>query len=228
MKTKIIIIALMAICLSCTVNKKITYKLNDIQSNSDRKLSKIILDIEEFTDKRKDNSDNSILFVNAKQCKLDGQQVCINSEKHYKKESVTLQITSMFVEHLNKRNSFQTVLINKKDTANYYITANLTKFYGKQKFSSSAAVGAQFGLIGALASAGAKTNGKIIFEITDIKIYNKNNQVIKDLGTFKREYEGEFPADAYCFCIYDNVNAKLKDYLSELIMVIETEINNID
>ena len=134
----------------------------------------------------------------------------------------------MLVEHLNKRNSFQAVLINKKDTANYYITANLTKFYGKQKFSSSAAVGSQFGLIGALASAGAKTNGKIIFEITDIKIYNINNQVIKDIGTFKREYEGEFPADAYCFCIYDNVNAKLKDFLSELITVIETEIKNID
>lgn len=228
MKTKTIIIALITICISCTVNKRISYKTKDIQSNSDLKLSKIILDIEEFTDKRKDNTDNEIFYVNGRQCKLEGQRVCINSEKHYKNETVTLQITRMLVDHLNKRNSFKAVVKDKKDTANYYITGNLTKFYGKQGFSSAAAVGAQFGLIGALASSGAKTKGKIIFEITDIKIYNKNNQLIKDLGTFKKEYEEDFSADANCFCIYNNVNIKLKDYFSSLISTIETEIKNIE
>jgi phenylpyruvate tautomerase PptA (4-oxalocrotonate tautomerase family) len=226
MKIKIILIGLVTVFSSCTINKTITYSTKDIQSNQDQKLSKIIFDVEEFTDKRKDSSDNGIFYVNPRKCKLDGQQVCINSERHYKKEPVPRQITHMLVEHLNKKNSFKTVVMNKKDTADYYISGNLTKFYGKQGFSTAAAVGAQFGLIGALATAGAKTKGKIIFEITDLKIYDKKNQVVKDIGTFRKEYEGDFPADAYCWCIFDNVNAKLKEYFTELIGTIETELKN--
>lgn len=226
MKRKILLFGLVAILTSCKINKPIAYKTKDVQSNTDDKLSKIILDIEEFSDKRKDNANNDIFYTKPKQCKLNGRQVCINSEQHYKKHPVTKQFSGMLVEHLKTRNSFKTVVLNKKDTADYYIVGNLTSFYGKQDFSTAAAVGAQFGLIGAVATAGATTEGKIIFEITDLKIYDKNNQIVKDIGTFKKEYEGDFSADAYCWCIFDNVNLKLKEYFTELITTIEAEIKN--
>lgn len=226
MKKLLFIIGLVSLFSNCTVNKKIAYNTKDIQNFQNEKLSKIILDIEEFSDKRKDNSDNEVFYVNSKQCKLEGKQVCINAEKHYKKSPVTRQITLMLVDHLNKRKSFKAVVQNKKDIADFYITGSLTKFSGKQIFSTSAAVGAQFGLIGAIATAGAKTEGKVIFEITDLKIYNKNNLLVKDMGTFKKEYEGDFHADAYCWCVYDNVNEKLKDYFTDLITIIETELKN--
>ena len=228
MKIKTIIIGLVTICSSCKVNMPISYKVKDIQSNQDQKLSKIILDIEDFNDKRKDNADNGILFANENMCKLDGQKFCINSEKYYRKEPVSQQITSLLVDHLKQRNSFKAVVKSKKDTADYYITGNLTKLYGKQAFSNAALVGSQFGLIGAVATSGTKTKGKIMFEITDLKIYNKKNQVIKELGTYKKEYDEDFPVDGYCWCMYANVNAKLKDYFSEFISTLETEIKNIE
>lgn len=226
MKIKTIVIGLATLLASCTANKAIIYRTKDIQGDQDQKLSKIIFDIEEFSDKRKDSSDNAILYANPKQFKLNRRQVCINSERHYKKSPATRQITTMLVEHLRKVNSFKAVVMNKKDTADYYISGNLTHFYGKQGFSASASVGAQFGLIGALATAGAKTKGNIIIEITDIKIYDKSNQVIKNIGTFRREYEGDFAADAYCWCIFNNVNEKLKEYFTELIVAIETSVKN--
>jgi phenylpyruvate tautomerase PptA (4-oxalocrotonate tautomerase family) len=226
MRITTIILGLAIFFTSCTINKAITYQTKDIQRKQDEKLSNIILNIEEFADKRNEISDNEIFYTNPRQSKINGQQVCINSERHYKKSPASRQISNMLVEHLKKRNSFKTVVLNKKDTADYYISGNLTHFYGKQGFSTAAAAGAQFGLIGAVATAGAKTKGKIIFEIADLKIYDKNNQFVKDLGTFKKEYEGEFHADAYCWCIFDNVNAKLKDYFTELITTIETELTN--
>lgn len=214
------------VLMNCTPNKKIGYSIKDIERIKDERLSQIVFDIEELVDKRKEDLESEILYDNPRKCTIDIDDVCINAEKHYKKSPVARQVTSMLFEHLNKRTSFKKVVVNKKDTADFYITGTLSKFFGKQDFSTSAAVGAQFGLIGALATAGAKTDGKIIFEITNLKIYNKNDVLVKDIGSFKRVYEGEFHADAYCWCIFDNVNAKLKDYFTDLIAAVETEIKN--
>ncbi len=225
MKTRTILFAALTFLSSCTINQRISYSTKDIKTNQDQKLSTLVLDIEEFTDHRKDNPDNDVLFTSSKDASIDGKIRCINSEKNYKKEPVTLQLSKMLVEHLNLRNSFKKAVLNNKDTADYYIKGDLRNFYGNQKYSTAAAVGAQFGLIGALATAGVKSDGKIVFEINDIKIYDRNNQIIKTIGTFKREYVGDFPADAYCWCMFQNVNIKLKDYFSELITTVESEIN---
>ena len=190
MKTRTLLfsaLTVLTILSSCTMNQKILYSTKNIPTIQDEKLSTLVIDIEEFTDHRKDNPENEILFTNSKQISVDGKSKCINSEKNYKNEPVTRQLTQMLVNHMNLRNSFNKVVMNNKDTANYYIKADLRNFYGKQTFSSKAAVGAQFGLIGALATAGVKTPGKIIFEMNDVKIYNKDNQVIKTIESFKRE-----------------------------------------
>jgi hypothetical protein len=221
-----IFIGLITLLSSCVINKPITYKTKDIQKNADQKLSEFILDVEVFSDKRKDSTSNQILFTNPKQCKIDGKQTCINSESHYKKSPATVQLTNMFVQHLKARTAFKNVYVNKKDTADFYISGNLTKLYGKQGFSTAAAVGAQFGLIGAVATAGAKTKGQIIFEITDLKIYNRKNEIIKNIGTYRKVYEDDFHADAYCWCIYDNINLKLKEYFTELITEVESSIRS--
>lgn len=227
MKTKVILFAVITVLSGCTMNQRISYSTKDIQTIKDQKLATLVIDIEEFTDYRKDYSDNQVLFTSSKNALIYGKNRCINSEKNYKKETVTLQLSKMLVEHLKIRNSFKKVVLNNKDTADYYIKGELRNFYGNQGYSTAAAVGAQFGLIGALATAKAKTEGKIIFEIYNLQIYDKNNQLIKTIGTFKREYVGDFPADAYCWCIFQNVNIKLKDYFTELIATIESGIMNI-
>ena len=88
----------------------------------------------------------------------------------------------MLVEHLKKRNSFKAVVTNRKDTADYYVTGNLTKFYGKQNFSTAALVGTQFGAIGAIATAGAKSKGKIILE----RDFFDNLEFSQQLGLISR------------------------------------------
>lgn len=226
MKTKVILLAALTSLTSCTINQRILYSTEDVQKSQDQQLTTLVFDVEEFTDRRRENPDNEILFTNPKNVLIDGKTRCINSEKNYKNEPVTLQLSKMLVAHLNTRNSFKTVVLNKKDTADYYIKGDLRNFYGNQKFSTAAAVGAQFGLIGALATAGVKSEGKIVFEINDIIIYDRNNNIIKTIDSFKREYNGDFPADAYCWCMFQNVNIKLKEYFTELIGTVESEIRN--
>jgi len=159
---KPILAAFIVMLLSgCIINRPISYEVDDLASNQADKTMPIILDIENFIDKRKENPANELLYTQAKSCRIDGNTFCINAERNYKNEPVNKQVTQMLVHHLNKRGLTQMVLANRKDTADYYITGNLTKFYGQQEFSQAAAVGAQFGLIGALATMGAKTKAEI-------------------------------------------------------------------
>lgn len=221
-------IGFIALFSSCVMNKPIAYSVTSIQKNTDTKLSGIILDVELFTDKRKDSVLNGVLFVEDKECFVGDTRACINAEKHYKTIPAATQITNMFVKHLKARKSFKGVVMNRRDTADFYVSGNLTKFYGQQEFSTNALVGAQFGLIGAIATAGAKTRGMIIIEMTDVKIYNSKNEVIKDIGIYRKVYEDDFHADAYCWCMYDNINLKLKDYFDELVVEVETSIKQVN
>ncbi|TAE83712.1 MAG: hypothetical protein EAY81_08305 [Bacteroidetes bacterium] len=226
MKNATIIIALLTLFSSCVLNKRIVYKTTDIQLNEEPKLSSIVLNIEEFSDKRKDSSENAIFFGTHKEYDENKQVFCINAERHYKKAPVNKQISNLLVEHLIKTGSFKNVVLNNKDSADYSVRGNLTYFYGKQEYSMAALVGSAFGLIGAIATANETTKGKVIFELTDLKIYDRNNQVVADIGTFRKEFSGEMHADASCWCIYDNVNTKLKVYFTQLITLIETELED--
>lgn len=227
MKNIILFLALILIFSSCAINKKISYDYQNIEATSNIKFSELILDIEILNDKRKELSENQSHFENGKHCKLKNQDVCINSEKHYIKSPVNEQFTQLLANHLNAKKSFKKILVNNKDSADYYIIADLTRFLGKQLFSKSVAASAQMGIVGALATIGSKTNGKIIIEVRDIKIYNKNHQLVGKIDDFKKTYDGDIFVDAYCWCIYDNVNATLQLYNSELISLIENEISKI-
>ena len=133
-------------------------------------------------------------------------------------------MTLIFSQHLMKKLPQTVVYTNYKENTDYYLEAKIKYLYGIQKFSTAAMVGAQFGLIGALATASAKTNGTIIIELTDIKLFDKQNNLIASIDAFRKEYEGEFPADANCFCIYQNVNQQLQVFNDELIGLLALEL----
>lgn len=217
-------ILILVFMMGCKVNKPIKYKLKNIEANSEKSLSELVFDVEYFLDKRNETIDNMILFANPRNTKIDGVNACVNSERHYKKSPVTVQLVEALNKHLIKRNTFKRALVNKKDSADFYITASLFQFSSKQVLSSAAVVGAQFGLIGALATANAKTYGKVVIELRDIKLFNRKHELLKDIGKFRREYEGDFHADANCWCAFDNINAKLREYNTEFINLIEKEI----
>lgn len=90
MKTRTLLfsaLTVLTILSSCTMNQKILYSTKNIPTIQDKKLSTLVIDIEEFTDRRKDNPENEILFTNSKQISVDGKSKCINSEKKLQKRT---------------------------------------------------------------------------------------------------------------------------------------------
>jgi len=210
--------------ISCSMSQKIIYKTDDIVASQTTKTIPMVLDIKVLNDNRANIKENNILFTNPKTANIEGKTYFINSEKNYKKDSVATQITRIMVEHFNKAKLFESTFYGQNNNSDYYLTGTLNSFYGEQKYSSAAAVGAQFGLIGALATAKAKSPGKIIIDISDLKLFKKDGTLIKDLGNFYKEYKDEFRVDAYGWCIFWNVNEKLKDFNTHLIEKIRTDM----
>ena len=210
--------------IGCTVYQKVSYPMNDLSADQSVKPIPIMVEVRILTDHRSQISDNNILFSAPQKTVLGGKTVCINSEMHYKKDSVVSQITRMMADHFNKARLFNFAFYNQSNYSEYYLTGTLNSFYGEQNFSSGALVGAQFGLIGALATAGIKTPGKVTIEVADLKLYKKDGILIKDLGNFYKEYKDDYKADGYCWCMYLNINEKLKDFNSHLAEKIRTDL----
>jgi hypothetical protein len=123
---------------------------------------------------------------------------------------------------------FQRTTFAEDIQTDYYITGSLSYFYGLQEFSTAAAVGSQFGLIGALATSGVKTPADIIIEIKDIALYDKNGNLVQEFGTYRKEYSEELRADAYCWCIYGNMSQKLLSFNDGLAEKIRNEFRTIN
>ncbi len=222
------IVFLLALFLtSCTISQKIVYKTNDLAVTEPVKTIAAKVEVRILEDNRANIEENSVLFNNPRQIKSDKKTICINSEKHYAKDTVVTQITRLMVEHFNQARLFEKAYYNKNNESGYYLTGTLNSFYGEQKFSTGAAVGAQFGLIGALATSGIKTPGKITIDISDIKLFKKDGTLVKDFGSFYKEYDDEFKADAACWCIYWNMNEMLKDFNTQLVEKIRNDMDGV-
>ena len=225
---KILFLLPLIIFAGCKISQKIVYRTDDIKTPETIKTYPIYVNIRLLDDKRALQQDNNVLFTEAQQTKLNGEKSCINSEKYYRTDSVPMQITRMLAEHFNKARLFYYTTCNKSGFNGYYLTGTINRYYGEQKFSTGAAVGAQFGLIGAIATSGIKTPGKIIIEISDLKLFNKDGEIIKDFGTFYKDYNEDISADAYCWCIYRNINEKLKDFNAHLAEKIRSDLSEMN
>jgi len=225
MKTLIYLFPLFLI--SCTVTQKVIYKTDDLSVQPSVRTYPIRVEVRILTDNRAHIDENKILFSDPRQTTLNGKKSCINSEQHYKPDSVVSQVSRMIAEHFNKARLFNLSFYNQSPYSGYYLTGTLNSFYGQQEFSTGALIGAQFGVVGAIATSGLKTPGKIIIEIADMKLYRKDGTLIKDLGNFYKEYEEDLPVDASCWCIYSNVNEKLKDFNSHLVEKIRTDLADV-
>jgi len=211
--------------VACKPSQKIVYDINKYQPSSE--VVNASLSIQTFQDIRDELPENQ-LHLQSKNiiAKVDNNQSCINAEVLYK-ISVGQQLAEMLGKYLNKKAYFTSVEINKKEQANYFVTAKVKQFSGIQKYSTKAAVGAQFGLIGALATMNLKTEGKVAIELSDIQIYNNKGLLVANIGDFKKEFDGDFPVDANCYCIYRNVNNFLADFYEELGATIFQEIKKL-
>jgi len=225
---KLLLLLFPLLLMSCVPSRYINYSVNNIIVPKEAERIPINVDIKILTDNRANIEDNKVLFMSPRETTINRKRVCINSEKHYNKEAVVEQITRLLVRHINSAKLFANVSYNENIDSVYYLTGTLNSFYGEQGYSVGAAVGAQFGLIGALATANLTTPGRIVIEISDMQLFSKDSVLVKDLGSFYEEYKGDFKADAYCWCIYGTINEKLKDFNTKLIEKIRADLLDVN
>lgn len=208
---RLVLISLLSLLSSgCAFNQKLTYEMDDIQPERTSRLSDYVLDIQKFKDVRESINENRILFSQPRQTKADGVSSCINSEEHYEKGTVATQISTTISDHLRKKGIFKSVTVDKREAADFYLTGTIRRLYSQQEFSTSAVVGSQFGLIGALLTMNATTPGSIEIEFSDLQIFDKGGKLVGTLGPLRESFKGDLPVDAHCWSAYWNVNAKLK------------------
>ena len=218
---------------SCVSNQWIFYATSEIVVPKGVKPIHINVNMKILTDNRANVKGNRVLFKSPRALKIKEIDVCINAEKHYHKEPVAKQITELMVKHFNLAKLFTHTNYNDTTGCDYYLTGTLNKFYGEQQYSDAkfAAIagsaifgGVLGGTIAGIATANIKTPGKIVIEISDLKLFRKDSVLIKDFGSFYKEYKEEFPVDLNCWCIYRNANDKLNDFNTQLTEKIRADM----
>ncbi len=226
------LILILLLWQGCAAHRKISYPLKDIASIQNDYLSQFSLDIQTFEDIRQSVEDNQILFLENRQCKIDNKTYCINSEKHYEKDTVNIQISNMIAEHMKKRGSFKEVAFNDKTNADYYVTGKIKRFYGEREYSSGAAstraISSQFGCIGGAIGGASiakmRVPGVVEIEFTDVKIFRNDGTELQSIDDIYEKVEEEMHVDGYCWTIYPIVNAQLKVAVGRLSEKIEAAI----
>ena len=224
-KTMIMLCCALLMFSGCAVNQRIKYNLNDISPADNSAVNTVSLSVEYFDDDRKNNVNNDILFADGHQTRFQDKSVYVNSEKHYLNPLVPIQIATVITDHMNKRAAFNSVMTSSRTLTDFYLVGRIKDFYGRQDYSRGAVIGAQFGLIGALATAGIKSDGTVRIGFSDIKVYAKDGNLVKEIGEISEIYNEQLPVDAYGWCIYFNVNEKLKNVVNRLADEVEKAVS---
>lgn len=211
---------------SCYVNRDIVYDTSDLENEF--LAIPILVDIRDFNDLRADDLRNLFHLEDGRTIRTSAGYMCINAEFHYRNKPVTSQLAEQLANHFNEVRLFRGATYGYGNLTDYYLTADLISFRGEQELSTAAVVGAQFGLVGALATSNVTTDGTVLIELANIILYEKSGELVADIGDLKRSYNGEWPADAYCWCIYHNINDQLKLFNIELIEKIYNKLKDID
>lgn len=224
----IVYIIVFFLCISCTVQKTIYYDTQSIPQNFEKPAVKKSICILTFNDIRKEVAGNDLYLQKPKEIFENKQSFCINSEEHYKKNPLGVQMAWMLAKHMIQRGTFKSVVVDNKDSADYVIECNLARITGKQHLPqvvrNAPTVG---GVIGGVIVMGVKSKAFVSIAITDVKIYDKSGKLVVDMGSFSKDYEEELHPDAGCWCSYDNVKNKLKNFYSEFVFQIENRIEEL-
>jgi hypothetical protein len=228
-RISIFIVLSLVVLVGCTPTRDITYSVKGIEKVSledsvHARTHTLGLRIALFEDVRQAAPENGILFLRERETEVNGMDYCINSEKHYKKGTVPAQVAKIMATHIDKRGTFKKVTSDSTALQDYVLTGKITRLYSAQEVSTSAKVGSFFGLIGALATSGATTNGEVVIEFSDLAVRRASDGVQKRIPDVAESFSGELHADAECWCVYDNLNDRLKLAVERLSVAVEQAV----
>jgi hypothetical protein len=204
------------LALGCTPHFPVAYSVDDVPARVDPGLAAVHLRIAPFRDERASLAANQQLFSSDRDASVDGKSSCINAEKNYEEHAVPDQLADAIAQHLRKLGAYGRVTVGPGQPGTYTLTGSVRRFYGVQETSSAAEVGAAFGLVGALATSGAKTPGRVEIHFANLELYGPDGQAVARLQDVYYQQARELPADAYCNAIFQNVNEGLKYAVAQL------------
>jgi len=181
-------------------------------------LSRVRLDIQVFGDIRREVPEDKVLFDDSERFVKDGRRFCVNAEKNYEPDLVVYQISNAIAKHLNKRGAFMTVSFDHKDSADYYVTGKVRRFYGEKedpKISSGPLT-----LLGAPVVT-LESRSRYFIEFTDLHIVAATGQVVQFPDINEKNEELSFGS---CDLVYGFINLKLKQPIDKLANNIENAI----
>lgn len=199
MKKILIALGIAVVLNACSSTLHVRGDYSAVTAAEKTGLSDQSLEIETFGDMR---NAESPFFKQGRE--NDGK--CRNSEEHYEKGKLAAEINAAMIEYFQKRQTFREITIQG---GVYRLSGKIKEFASEQETSTGAAVGAQFGLIGALATANSKSKGSIRIEFSDLLVTNTKTGKKGKVENVFFEYAGELPIDAYCWSAYRNANENL-------------------
>lgn len=199
MKAIPFLMAIGCLMLACSSTIHVRGDYSAVTAAEKTALSEKSLEVETFGDLR---NAESPFFKQGRE--NDGK--CRNSEEHYEKGKLMAEINATMIEYFQKRQTFKETIVQG---GLYRLSGKIKDFSSEQETSTGAAVGAQFGLIGALATANSKSKGAIRIEFSDLLVTNTKTGKKAKVDNVVFEYAGELPIDAYCWSAYRNANENL-------------------
>jgi len=217
-KQTLVILGFIILFCSCATNQKIIYNLDDVLNYTNSPFKDFTLSIMEYQDIREKPEGLKIQAGGPGIVKTDSIVWYFNSDNNYKNDIISPWITEVIVKHLEASGLFKSVQVNNGEISSDLIMDGKIKIFDSYKERDmSTMVGQQFGLIGALATAGVKSKYETTCLLIEINIKRvKDNSIIWS-GEVGAELYGEDYADPYGWSAYQKANEALKQSIEQLV-----------
>jgi len=220
---KVILLILTGLLVLPGCSQPITYSLDDIPKAVNSPFTSNTLGVEAFEDVRENipvkQAWYKSFYKERRITHRGGKGWWFNDDQEYKNKCVAPGITEMIVKHLNRSGLFHSVTLKEKarSDTDYILQGGIKTFEGYKEKSVAAQIGAQFGLIGALATSGVTSQYEATTVLNNVKLIRRDSQETIWQGVIEGKIEGEDYADAQGFSAYTKANISLKEAVNQLI-----------
>lgn len=225
-KGTFLVILVFCLFINGCATQKIIYRIDNIPKVTNSIFKNNTLAVKEFKDETEKKSIKTAWYKEKRIIVKDKKKWYFNHNDCYKNKEISCGITKMTVKHLAASGLFQSVTLS--DTKNlqtdYILEGIIHKFEGFKRQNDVALIGSQCGLLGALMTAGVKSEYTATTMLIGVKLIETTENKTVWEGDVKATIEGEDYADAYGWSAYIKANLALKEAVNELIRKIQNEI----